>query len=115
MHYQVNHAQVDGMLFLRSLFPDGEADDLNFCLFSTSGVHGTYNLIEEAEEHLRAPSDETCSDVTFLVIHPRTVTLKYGNCEPQNADDIVFLKKLRASSHRAIAQVGMSSTPGAKP
>lgn len=42
---------------LRGMFPDAKADDMNFVLFSTSGVHGTYNTIEEAEKHLAPGKD----------------------------------------------------------
>lgn len=38
-HYSINRAR-DGMDLLRLVFPDGEANEMNICLFSTSGVHG---------------------------------------------------------------------------
>ncbi len=102
-----------GMAALRELFPDGEANDMNVVIFSTSGVHGTYNTIEEAEAHLaltveQAGSEdcETSPDVTFLVIQPRIVCLRYGTCTPKNADDIAFLKRLRASSWKALKTIG---------
>lgn len=106
--YSAGREAADGMAAIRQIFPDGEADELNFCLFSTSGVHGSYQTIEEAEEHLNKPSEETHGDVTFLIVHPRIVCLRYGNCQPQNADDISFLKKLRASSWRAVKKIGES-------
>lgn len=107
-HYTVMKKDpvIDGMAALRGMFPDGEANDLNFVLFSTSGVHGTYNKIEEAEEHLRCEGEETCGEVTFLIVHPRLVALRYGVCSPANQDDIAFLKRLRESSMKAIAGIG---------
>lgn len=106
-HYNIYGVRDEnGMTALRQMFPEGKADELNFCLFSTSGVHGMYNTIEEAEEHLKKPSEETSGSVTFLIVHPRIVCLRYGNCEPQNTDDIAFLKKLRASSWRATKKIG---------
>ena len=52
-HYSVLHNDKKNgksMELLHELFPNGEANDLNFVLFSTSGVHGTYNTNEEAED-----------------------------------------------------------------
>jgi hypothetical protein len=111
-HYSVISSEhgtgkILGMKLLRDIFPEAKADYMNFCLFSTSGVHGSYQTIEEAEEHIKAPTDETCNRVTFLIVHPRMVCLKYGNCEPETLEDIQFLKALRASSHEEIAQIGM--------
>ena len=89
-HYSINQA-VDSMGLLRAVFPDGEANEMNFCLFSTSGVHGTYRTIEEEE------ANPGCG-VTFVIVHPRLVTMQYGNVEPQTPEDFAFLKKLRQSS-----------------
>jgi len=99
-----------GMEAIRALFPEGQADELNFILFSTSGVHGTYNNIEDAEHYLNGDKDEDgdeyCQGVTFLIVHPRLVALRYGVCEPQNKYDIEYLKKLRESSHEIIRKIG---------
>ncbi len=106
-HYNIFGTRDEyGMAALRQIFPEGQADELNFALFSTSGVHGMYNTIEEAEEHLQKPTEETSGSVTFLIVHPRIVCLRYGNCEPQNAEDIAYLKKLRASSWKAAKEIG---------
>ena len=97
-----------GMDALRSIFPEGKADELNVCLFSTSGVHGTYITIEEVEDFINNPNaeNEGCDTVTFLVIHPRIVCMRYGNCEPKTKEDFSFLKKLRASSWKELAKIG---------
>lgn len=106
-YYSVLALTGDGMEALRQLFPDGEANDMNVVLFSTSGVHGTYCLIEAVEEKMSGKDREGPRDVTFLVIQPRIVCMRYGCAEPRTSDDIAFLKKLRASSMRAIASIGM--------
>lgn len=90
----------DGMAFLRMRFPDAVADSLNFVLFSTSGVHGSYLTIEDAEAE--------GGTVTFLLIQPRTVNCYYGNCQPESPDDFRFLKVLRASSHAVCCGIGSS-------
>lgn len=102
-YYGVMKLVGDGMLALRELFPEGEANDLNFVLFSTSGVHGTYWLIEEVE----VGGEDAPSDVTFVVIQPRIVGMRYGNCTPETPEDFAFLKQLRASSHKAMASIGL--------
>jgi hypothetical protein len=81
------------------LFPIAEADELNFVLFSTSGVHGTYQTLEQEQQ---APG----TGVTFLVIQPRMVLTRYGVVYPQSEEDFAFLKKLRATSWKAMAGVG---------
>jgi hypothetical protein len=101
-YYGVMRLIGDGMGALRTMFPDGEANDMNFVLFSTSGVHGTYCSIEAAEK-------EAGIGVTFLVVHPRIVSLRYGNCEPKTPEDFAFLKKLRESSWRAAGEIGKAS------
>lgn len=104
-YYGVMRLTGDGMEALRQLFPDGVANDRNFVLFSTSGVHGTYCTIEAAES-------EGC-DVTFLVVQPRIVGLRYGNCSPKTPEDFEFLRKLRESSHLAACSIGRAQ--GDKP
>ena len=101
----------DGMAALREFFPDGRASDLNFVLFSTSGVHGTYSTIEEAEQVLaRGNKDENGEDwtpsVTFLIVQTRICCLRHGNCLPETADDIVFLKRLRQTSWDVVPTIG---------
>lgn len=101
----------DGMAALREMFKTGEADEFNLCLFSTSGIHGMYTTIEEAEaEWIKGVDDEgepADPRVTFLIVHPRICCLRHGNCEPRTADDFAFLKKLRASSWREFAKIGL--------
>lgn len=115
-HYN-NYGCIDkhGMAGLRDIFPDGQANEMNFCLFSTSGVHGTYATIEEAEAWVvrgqpsdkEYPEDGGVDGVTFLIVHPRICCIRHGNCEPKNADDIAFLKTLRQSSWEACQKIGI--------
>lgn len=107
-HYSISRlaSPYDGMAALREFFPDAKADDMNFVLFSTSGVHGTYCTIEDVEDRMNGRGDGS-SDVTFLIVHPRVVHLRYGNATPESQADIDFLKRLRANSLQAIAAIGM--------
>ena len=111
MHYNVYSCRdSDGMRALREMFPDATADELNFVLFSTSGIHGTYNTIEEAERSLNGEVDEDGNrhipDVTFVIIHPRTVTIRCGNAIVEKSADIEFLRSLRASSWAVAGKIG---------
>ena len=99
----------DEMEALKMMFPEGTADDLNVVLFSTSGVHGTYTTIEEIEETLHKTVLEAWEDpttLTFLIVHPRLVALRYGTVTPKTQDDIDFLKRLRSSSQDVAAKIG---------
>ncbi len=101
IHYSIIglRNEEDGMAALRRLFADaGEIDEMNLVLFSTSGVHGSYLTIEEAYDEGQP--------VTFLVVHPRTVTLRYGNVWMFNKDDRDCLVSLREASREVIATIG---------
>jgi hypothetical protein len=89
-----------GMDTLRSLFPDGEANNLNFVMFSTSGTHGSYLTIEECAASLDTDEPEK---LTVLVIQPRVVRMLYGEVEIAH-EDVPFLLKLRESSKRVFAE-----------
>jgi hypothetical protein len=95
---------------LIDLFPDGEANEMNFALFSTSGVHGTYSTIEDVirSHYLPKDNEEYLEEmsVTVLVIHPRLVCMKYGHVYFKE-EHIDFLKKLRDSSKQAIMKIGV--------
>ncbi len=115
-HYNI-FAIKSGMPALRQIFPDGEANELNFVLFSTSGVHGMYTLLEEIEASLTKygadpefpdddyPDDWHGNNLTVLIVQPRIVCLRYGAFDIA-LDDIPYLKKLRESSRRAMQAVG---------
>jgi hypothetical protein len=88
----------DGMAVLRNMFPSGSADERNFVLFSTSGIHGSYSSIEDVAASLETDEPER---LTVLVIQPRTVRMLYGAIDIAAAD-VPFLLNLRASSKAVI-------------
>lgn len=107
----------DGMAALRQIFPTPEdVNEMNFVLFSTSGVHGMYTTIEEVEAEIAQVALGVTEDeygdpigeplLTFLMIQPRIVCLRYGNCQPKNAEDIAYLKALRAKSREVFPTIG---------
>lgn len=123
-HYNIHSTEgLDGMKFLRQWFPDGNACEYAFAVFSTSGVHGSYTTIEQIEASLAKygddasflendddemwPEDYHGCELTFLVVEPRIVKTTYGNATVTLAD-IPFLKALRASSWLAVRNLGTS-------
>ena len=90
-------------------------------LFSTSGVHGCYTTLEEirascerygfdiGDEYERDdwPDDRLIPHVTFLIVGTRRVSLHYGLARVESFDDLDFLTKLRDSSHKHIARIGL--------
>ena len=120
LHYTIGRV-LHGCTSLRILFPDGEANDLNFVLFSTSGVHGSYATLDDIEASIRKygidpyqltdedadfPDDYYSPSVTILVVHPRVVALRYGNAKIETLEDLEYLKKLRASSTAVVQKIG---------
>lgn len=106
-HYSIN--KITTIEDLKKLFPDGKCDELNFVLFSTSGVHGSYTTLDEIEDilkheyHLLDGEDENyCENkLTVLVIQPRVVCMYYGHIEITE-EDIPFLKSLMQSTKKAV-------------
>ena len=110
-----------GIAALKAFFPDGECNEYNLVLFSTSGIHGTYRTIEEAEEELLlvGTTDEYgdvmgAPDVTFCIIQPRICTIRCGNATVISKEDCDFLRKLRASSGKVFALIGQPEIEGTK-
>jgi hypothetical protein len=102
-HY--NHYIITGGIHsLKCLFPEGEANEMNFVLFSTSGVHGSYQTIENIEAEIAADEAGPYS-LTVLIVQPRICCLRYAEINIA-AEDIPYLKQLRASSWLAVQRIG---------
>lgn len=95
-----------GMKFLRKVFINEKnepfVDMNNIILFSTCGIHGSYNKIEDIEDKIK--SGNIGDHLTFIYIQPRTVNITYGNCIPETIEDIKFLRYLRQMTHYFITQ-----------
>jgi len=109
-YYSVYRLGFDGggMDAIRSIFPSAECDRDNLILFSTSGVHGHYGTIEEAEDEIKngCKPFAACASVTFLIIKPRQVVIQFGNVYPETPEEFEYLKKLRASAKSIRAEIG---------
>jgi len=121
-HYNIWVISSGGVAGLRKMFGDPpHANEMNFALFSTSGVHGNYTTIEEIEHSLgkygsdpafmQDESEESIPDdyhgpsLTVAVYHPRIIGIGYGNVQV-TLEDIPFLKALRQSSWDAVQRIG---------
>jgi hypothetical protein len=117
-HYNIY--QIDGgMTALRKFFSTCDVDPWNLVLFSTSGMHGTYNTIEDIEAGLQRygdhpqfstnesewPEDWRGNELTVLIVHPRLVCMRFGVVTVTLAD-IEFLKGLRDTSYEANRRIG---------
>lgn len=80
---------LDGMDHVRKLFPNGNADSLNWLFLSTSGVNGTFNTLDYIERHW---SDDS-NYVTALVLFPRLCVMYYGEIAITESD-IPYLRNL---------------------
>jgi len=109
-HYNIfkTHNPDAALELLRICFPDGVCTEDNFVLFSTSGVHGGYATIEYiAGPQDPYPGDPRTTEVTFLLVQPRLVSMTYGNVRvsPENVE---WLKGLRQSSWDVVQTIGES-------
>lgn len=88
---------------IRELFPNGIADELNWLFVGTSGVHGSYNKIDDVEYILRGedPEEEPLPNgralITVLIVHPRRCVLRWGEVQV-NMEDLNYLRKLVRST-----------------
>ena len=96
--------ELESIEDLKRLFPEGKANGDNICLFSTSGVHGSYTKIEdlcfEPDEN-----GEVNNMLTVLAIQPRRVNTAYGTIKVSK-EDIEWLKTLRESSWKEMNFIG---------
>jgi len=95
--YYKNH-KLEGIDHLKRIFPNGEANDLNWCLLSTSGVHGLYTTLDDLEATME---DREVLTITVLVVMPRIVSMLWGHIEITK-DDLPYLRKLVSSSLKFI-------------
>ena len=85
-----------------------------FSSFASPSGNSRYLTIEEVEanlQNLQDPNlpeddrDDLSPHLTVLIVHPRTVTLRFADIEVSLAD-IPYLKKLRQSSWDAMRLIG---------
>lgn len=102
-----------GMAAIRDMFKADWPipDKMNLIMFSTGGVHGSTETIEDCENgFVDCDGIPMEPEVTFLIIQPRRVCVYYGNCKPQSADDFTFLKMLRQKSWDVMRTIGALET-----
>lgn len=117
-HYTVH--RIESMEQVRRLFPAGQADECNWLLLHTGGVHargstlddterwlkGEFDAVEQADRALEVEAYEH-PGVDVLIVHPRLCVLNYGHLKV-TLEDIPYLRELVRSTLAMIAasQVG---------
>lgn len=95
--------RIESMEDIRNVFPTpSDVNTMNFIIFSTSGIHGSYLTIEAVEKSIL---DEDPSNLTVQIIQPRCVTLGFGSI-PVELSDIPYLKELRKRSWDVMSKIG---------
>ena len=115
IHPDIDEGPIEA---LKEIFPDGEANEMNFVLFSTSGIAGSYCSLETIEASIEKygdkifdeeveeiPDDWTHPCLTFVLIQPRIIGIRYGNVLVTK-EDIPYLKKLRQTSWDVVSVIG---------
>jgi hypothetical protein len=95
---------INAVKALKMLFPEGIANRDNFVMFSTGGVNGNYTTIEEYENV--EDRNEREVGISFVIIQPRILLMRYGNVHPMLPEDYEYLKKLRQSSWEQMGNIG---------
>ncbi|WP_459503057.1 hypothetical protein [Bacillus sp. C1] len=98
-YYQ--NQRLESINQLKEIFPDGEANERNWCVLSTSGVHGSYTTLDDLEKDYA--NGEREMSITVLVIMPRVVSMLYGHIDI-TISDIPYLRKLVSSSLKYIGK-----------
>lgn len=109
---------------IRGIFKKEEDfNRMNFVMFSTSGVHGTYGTLEDAQRRIDGKPCAGCSaqsrcftnecqedrnmDITFIIMQPRLVRTLFGNLTVQTQEEVDFLKWCRENSWKAMLTIGI--------
>ena len=98
-HYQI--MEITSMEEVREIFPEPQANALNWLLCSTSGVHGSYATLDELDHPELDFDGEDLANfeprITVLIIQPRLVCLHYGDIEV-TPEDRKYLRALVRTS-----------------
>jgi hypothetical protein len=105
-HYHVFEG-IKKISDLKTIFPEGKADDLNWAFLSTSGIHGSYISLDDLEKD---PDCAECVDeegnctITVLVLHPRMCCIKFGEMKFNLKEDSAYLRGLVKSTVEEITK-----------
>jgi hypothetical protein len=109
LHYSLNNERVGWQCeeltvdqLAKMFHADDEgplADEMNWLFLSTSGVHGSYRTLKDVSGKIAA--GETV-EVTFLVLQPRKVAVRYGNVLVRSEAEAHILRRLVDTTVHAI-------------
>lgn len=93
-HYTMYKFSAIGVL--QEMFPESTCDSMNWVIFSTSGVHGTYTTLDDIER-------DGEGRLTVTILQPRKISIAYGEIEVTK-EDVPFLRKLAQSTLQAFKE-----------
>ena len=106
-HYSVNRFMSDEGIRHYLTF---DVNDMNFWIFSTSGIHGSWMTLEEVITYEPDEDDDEEYDpeLTVMFCQPRMVCFTYGNIAVKKDDHelIALLKRRRDESRAVMMQLG---------
>lgn len=110
-HYKVS--EIKSIKDIKSIFPDGKANVLNWFFASTSGIHGSGATLDDIEKYFgwngEEPLEVEDNYLTVLVVQPRLCVLRYGAFEIQ-PEDLEYLRELVRSTLSAVRQSQLGNT-----
>jgi hypothetical protein len=98
---------------LRPIFGEGTDYTLNWLFLSTSGVHGTYTTLDKNlawDERQNVIPHPWPREVTCLVVHPRTCTLRWGELQ-YDEDDETWLREVVGKTLAGVAESQAGNLP----
>ena len=103
-HYSID--EIHSIDDVRHIFPNGLANEMNWCFLSTDGVHGTSVTLDDLEhpdDEMREWLEHEPMMITVLIIQPRLVCCLYGHFEIMK-EEISYLRGLVASTLEAVGK-----------
>lgn len=101
LHYSV--AKLDDVSDIWTLFPDGDADEMNWLFVGTSGIHGGYETLEDAKLGLESGDESECY-LTILVVQPRRVRTYYGQIKINDISELEKINRILISTAKVIQE-----------
>lgn len=101
-HYETQ--QLTSMDQVKAHFTEDCDYELNWLFLSTSGVHGSYQTLDDIEACDGTDEEDECFDeITVLIVCPRLVVMKYGHL-PIDRADIPWLRTVVTKTIAGVAK-----------
>lgn len=105
INYSHEHGLEAFAELIRSIFLDPKVDyTMNWLVLSTSGVHGSYGTIDDAEY------EEDYFVITATIFQPRRVSIAYGNAKFHRSD-CLWLRQVVANTLQGMVESQRGNLP----